>query len=71
MPGLCLIVQGPFPHSPPDGTDADPAPGYNPLSIKKAGPGRRARIELVQQAFIRRARAAAGHTREPCGAYDG
>ena len=39
MPGLRLIVHGPFPHSPPGGPDADPAPGYNPLSIKKAVPG--------------------------------
>ena len=39
MPGLRLIVHGPFPHSPPGGPDADPASGYNPLSIKKAVPG--------------------------------
>ena len=33
MPGLRLIDHGPFPHSPPGGPDADPALGYNSLSI--------------------------------------
>jgi hypothetical protein len=39
MPGLRLIDHGPLPHLPPGRADADPARGYNPLSIKKAVPG--------------------------------
>jgi hypothetical protein len=39
MPGLRLIDHGPLPHLPPGRSDADPAPGYNPLLIKKAVPG--------------------------------